>query len=46
MTETDWKEIYAAYVMLKNSTMTKIEGSFWSVYRVGLNIRIDIKETT
>ena len=40
-----WKDIEDAYYYIKNNaTVHKMEGDGWLVYRVGLVVRIDIKE--
>lgn len=46
MTNTDWEELRKAYEMLRNSSVTRLENAYWTIYKVGLNIRIDIKEST
>ena len=41
----DWEEIEQAYTILVKSKMSKLEGKVWSMYKIGNNIRIDIKES-
>lgn len=43
MTEGDWINIREACRSISETTIQKIEGKYWTVYRVGKIIRIDIK---
>lgn len=43
MTQRDWDELQSAYIYLTTTSMSRIDTDKWSVYKVGLNIRIDIK---
>ena len=42
--DIDWKAIQAACNTLLVSNAKKIEGDKWTVYKVGMILRIDIKE--
>lgn len=42
-TEKYWEEIKSAFEMILQSSIHKIEGRNWMIYRVGEIIRIDIK---
>jgi hypothetical protein len=44
MTENEWDDVITAYKLLKQGKMKKIEGKGWSMYTIGLVIRLDIKE--
>lgn len=44
MIESDWKSLREAIELLQASPgLTKLEGLFFIVYKVGLLIRVDIK---
>lgn len=40
----DWEEIKTAASMIKSTSVNRIDGDGWKVYRVGKIVRIDIEE--
>lgn len=44
MNAEDWEELEEAYEILrKNNSLTRLDAAKWTIYKVGINIRIDIK---
>lgn len=44
MIDFDWAELRAAYDILRaNPSMKKLEGIHWTIYKIGIHFRIDIK---
>lgn len=44
MSEIEWNDIIAAYKIIQQGKITKIEGINWIMYKVGFLIRLDIRE--
>lgn len=42
--ELNWTDIKTAVTIIHNGTVNRMDGVFWTVYRVGNIIRIDLKE--